>query len=151
MDFDPVFWYWWIIGAILIGLEILLPGVYLLWLGLAAFLTGGVVLFLSDASFLFQATVFAVFSIATSLVGRWLYRHFMKKVEDNHLNQRGSELVERRAVLEQPIQAGRGRLSLGGTTWIIEGEDCPTGETVRVVACQGNILKVERVSSDFSS
>jgi membrane protein implicated in regulation of membrane protease activity len=33
-------WSWWIIGLVFLGLEILIPGVFLLWVGLAAMVVG---------------------------------------------------------------------------------------------------------------
>ena len=34
------FWHWWILAAIFAGIEILAPGVFFIWLGAAAALTG---------------------------------------------------------------------------------------------------------------
>ena len=42
-------WTWWIAGLVFLGLEILVPGVFLLWIGLAAIVVGAL-------SFLFWGT-----------------------------------------------------------------------------------------------
>ena len=44
-------WSWMVFGVALLAIEILAPGVYLLWLGIAAILTGALSFWLSDTSF----------------------------------------------------------------------------------------------------
>ncbi|RYE77351.1 MAG: NfeD family protein, partial [Hyphomicrobiales bacterium] len=39
---------WWIAGLVLLVLEVVLPGVYLLFLGIAALIVGAAVLLLGD-------------------------------------------------------------------------------------------------------
>ncbi len=33
-------WAWWVLGIVLLILEVLLPGVFLIWIGIAAIITG---------------------------------------------------------------------------------------------------------------
>ena len=33
---EPTYWSWWLLGLVLIILEMLLPGTFMLWLGMAA-------------------------------------------------------------------------------------------------------------------
>jgi len=42
------YWHWWVLGAILLMLEIFVPGAFLLWLGFAAGLVGLLLLVLPD-------------------------------------------------------------------------------------------------------
>ena len=69
-------WNWLILAAVLLLLEVLAPGMFMLWLGLSAILVG----IISAAviwSWQAQAIAFAVFAIAS--VPAW--RHFARKVE----------------------------------------------------------------------
>jgi membrane protein implicated in regulation of membrane protease activity len=45
-----LFWHWLIIGAALVGLELLTPGVFLIWLGAAGFITAAVQAILPELS-----------------------------------------------------------------------------------------------------
>lgn len=75
----------------------------------------------------------------------WLYRLLREQCEEPSLNDRGQRHVGRTAVLEQPIEAGRGRIRLGDSWWIVEGPDLEKGVKVRVVAARGTMLIVEAV------
>src|SRR5260370_15275402 len=56
-------WDWFIAGGLLLVLEVLAPGVFMLWLGLAAMLVGAISMFV-DWSWQAQFIAFAVFSVA---------------------------------------------------------------------------------------
>jgi inner membrane protein len=59
-------WAWIIAGVIIAGLEILIPGVFLLWLGLGALATGIILVLVPGLPLAWQALVFAV-SMVSSL------------------------------------------------------------------------------------
>src|ERR1019366_8872533 len=56
-------WNWLIFGVILMALELLAPGVFLFWLGLAALLVG-LLSFAFNPSWQLQILMFAVFAVA---------------------------------------------------------------------------------------
>ena len=92
------------------GLELLAPGVFLLWLGLAAVATG-VLDWAFDLSWQAAAICFAILSVASVLLGRMVTRH--PEEEDagpSALNRRGHALVGRVFTLETPIVEGSGRI-----------------------------------------
>lgn len=134
-------WSWVILGLVLMGLEALMPGVFLIWLGIAAILTGMVdgLLGLSwQASFL----VFAALSIAAVLVGRKV-SGAPEREETRNLNQRGAVLVGRTFTLDAPIERGEGRVRVDDSSWRIIGPDTPAGAHVKVVRVEGSTLVVE--------
>ena len=139
-------WNWMILGAALLALEIVTPGVYLLWLGIAAILTGTLSLQLWETSFWVwqvQILVFLLLSIASVLVGRRFFPVTGTADTDQPLlNQRDLQLVGRTATLEEAISDGHGRIRLGDTLWRVSGPDLPAGARVRVVAAEGGELKV---------
>lgn len=139
-------WSWMVFGAALLAIEVLVPGVYLLWLGIAAILTGALSFALSGVSFWLwqtQIVVFLVLAIASTLAGR---RYFPAGGKDDTdeplLNLRSQQLVGRTAILEEPILEGRGRIRLGDTLWRVSGPDLPSGARVRVTGANGNQLTV---------
>lgn len=140
-------WNWMVLGFVLLAAEILVPGVFLLWIGIAALLTGALSLQLWSLeiwSWQLQVLVFLLLSLAAVLVGKRL----MDKTADEEtdqplLNRRAEQLVRRTAVLEEPITNGFGRIRLGDTTWRVEGPDLPAGSRVRVKAAHDAQLVVE--------
>ena len=138
-------WTWVVAGLVLIGLEMLAPGVFLIWLGFAAVLTG-LVQWAFDLSWQGQALVFAVLAAAAVALGRVLTRH--RDEEDPTrpaLNRRGHTLVGRIFVLDSPIVAGAGRIRVDDSFWRVTGADAPIGACVRVVGVEGTTLLVETV------
>ncbi|TCN24277.1 NfeD family protein [Sinorhizobium americanum] len=139
-------WTWWVLGLVLLTAEVMLPGVFLIWIGLAALFTGILSLILWDMTVWIwevQLVVFSLLSLISVFVGR---RFVVSSAASDQplLNRRGESLVGRTAVLEQPIAEGRGRVRLDDTTWVVEGPDLPAGTRVRIVASSGRQLTVER-------
>lgn len=138
-------WSWWIAGLILLGLEILVPGVFLLWIGLAAMVVGAMSFPLWGAaiwSWQTQMLVFALLAVAFALVGRRISRS-SEESDQPMLNRRIEGLVGRTATLEEPISEGKGRIRLDDTTWIVQGPDMPVGARVRITMAQAGCLTVE--------
>ncbi|AFL53801.1 membrane protein implicated in regulation of membrane protease activity [Sinorhizobium fredii] len=138
-------WSWWALGLLLLAAEVILPGVFLVWIALAALLTGALSLVLWDMGFWVwevQLVVFSLLALVSVIIGR---RFVVSSSESDEalLNKRGESLIGRTAVLEQPIAEGRGRVRLDDTTWAVEGPDLPAGTRVRIVASSGRQLTVE--------
>ncbi|MGV2981089.1 NfeD family protein [Camelimonas sp. ID_303_24] len=144
MDGIETSWLLMIGGVALMALEIVAPGVYLLWFGLAALLAGAV-----DAAFGlgWQAALaaFCLFSIATVAIGRWLTRSAFDRDDDRPvvLNRRASALIGRTAPLHDAIVDGRGTVRIDDTVWRVRGPDAPAGARVRLVAVEGVGFVVE--------
>lgn len=60
------------------------------------------------------------------------------------LNRRAEQLIGRVLVLEQAIEAGRGKVRVGDTLWPAEGADLPAGTPVKVTGVRRELLVVER-------
>ena len=136
-------WAWIILGVVLVGLELTAPGVFLVWLGLAAIATGLIDAALS-LSWQVATLIFAALSVVAVLVGRSLSRPMVQKEgADAPLNRRGEALVGRVFTLDQPMSAGEGRVRVGDSFWRVTGPDAPVGANVRVVRVEGTTLVVE--------
>ncbi|WP_420407230.1 NfeD family protein [Hoeflea sp.] len=138
-------WTWWILGLVFLGLEILVPGVFLLWIGLAALALGALSLMMWDMAiwgWQLQLLVFAVLSIGFVIIGRRV-SNAAGESDQPMLNRRTESLVGRTATLEEPITEGQGRIRLDDTTWIVRGPELPAGTRVRIVTAQSGSLTVE--------
>jgi membrane protein implicated in regulation of membrane protease activity len=136
-------WSWVILGVVLMGLEVVAPGAFLLWFGLAAVLTG-LVDWALDLSWQMSALVFAVLSVGAVLLGRAVTRNRDEEGGGRPaLNRRGQSLVGHIYTLDSPIEAGCGRIRVGDSFWRIVGPDAAAGTNVRVVRIEGATLVVE--------
>lgn len=141
------FWHWWILGLLLLILEIFSPAAFFMWMGIGAGLTGLVLMLIPGLSWETQFIVFAILSIVSITAARlWLRRNPIRS-DQPLLNLRGSELVGKVFVVESPIINGSGRVRVGESNWKVEGPDCEAGASVRVVAADAAILKVEPVQA----
>jgi membrane protein implicated in regulation of membrane protease activity len=135
-------WNWLIFGFILMALELIAPGVFLFWLGLAALLVG-LVSFALHPSWQAQLLMFAVFAAAAVPVWRRLARgSSAASVSNPFLNRRTDALVGREFTLEKPIIDGFGTVRIDDTIWRVAGPDAPAGSRVRIVQADGANLTV---------
>jgi membrane protein implicated in regulation of membrane protease activity len=137
-------WGWLILGLLLIGGELLAPGIFLLWLGLAALVTGAVV-GLTGMAWQGTLLVFAALSLASVFAGRALTR---RKGEEPDiaagLNDRGRQLIGKVFTLEATMAGGEGRIRVGDSSWRVTGPELLAGTQVRVVRVEGATLVVEK-------
>jgi len=138
------FWDWFIAGALLLVLEVLAPGVFMLWLGLAAMLVGAISIFV-DWSWQAQFIAFAVFSVAAIPLWLRVSRQVGTVTDQPFLNRRAEALVGRIFTLERPIVDGSGTMPVDDTVWRITGADVPAGSRVKVVRVDGTALHVELI------
>jgi membrane protein implicated in regulation of membrane protease activity len=137
-------WAWLTIGVLLCAAEIVAPGFFLVWLGVAAIATG-VLAFLLPVGVPMQLGIFAVLAfIALYGARRWLKANPIEST-DPLLNQRGGRLVGEVLTLVTAIENGRGRAKVGDGEWPVRGPDTAAGTRVRVVSADGGVLVVEAV------
>lgn len=135
-------WTWLVVGAVLLGVELIAPGVFMLWLGLAALLVG-VVSFAIAWSWQAQIIAFVVFSLAA--VPLWRRISLSQKAAPNEafLNRRSEAFVGRVFTLEKPIVDGAGTVRIDDSIWRVTGPDTPAGNRVKVIRADGGLLTVE--------
>ncbi|MEW6257941.1 MAG: NfeD family protein [Pseudomonadota bacterium] len=135
-------WSWIALGGLLLVLEVAAPGASLIWLGIAAAVTG-------LASFAFalgweiQVALFAILSVLSVIVGRRLSPSREKASDRPFLNRRADALVGKVLVLEGPIEDGFGVVRVEDTVWRCSGPDLPAGARVIVTRADGPVLSVE--------
>lgn len=134
-------WNWLILAAILFVLEVMSPGIFLMWFGMAAAVTA-VIAFTYDISWQWQLIWFCALSlIAVLLAAKYLRRHPLES-ERPLLNERAVQLIGQSFDLLDPIVNGRGSIKTGDTIWRVEGPELPKGARIKVVGADGTLLKV---------
>jgi membrane protein implicated in regulation of membrane protease activity len=136
-------WAWFVAAAILLIFELVSPGVFFMWLAIAAVLTG-----ILDIVFALpwqaELLLFAILSAVAVFGGRRFYKGpGMEPADNPYLNRRQMGYVGRTFTLKEPVVDGRGRLTIEDTLWEVEGPDMPAGTRIKVTAVSGMSLIVE--------
>jgi membrane protein implicated in regulation of membrane protease activity len=138
-------WVWLTVGVLLAGLEMLVPGVYLIWLGIAAIVTG-VLTGLLHLSLPVQVIDFVFLSLIVAFSARRFLRESPIVGADPLMNRRGARMVGQTAVVVQAIEHGSGRVHYGDGEWNVRGPDVAVGERVRITGSDGATLLVEPIT-----
>lgn len=138
-------WTWWVVGALLLSVEVFLPGFFFLWFGIAAILIG-VSALLIDWPWQAQIVGFAILSVVAALVGRRVMGNLdAAPADDPNLNRRVARFEGRTFTLSEAMVDGQGRVRIDDSTWRARGPDLPAGSRIRVVGHDGATLLIEPV------
>jgi inner membrane protein len=139
------YWVWIALGLALAVLEILVPGVYLIWLAAAALITGGL-----SYLFGFGWPLEIISFVSLALIAVYSARRYLSYQPivstDPLLNQKGGRMVGEIALVVQPIESGSGRVKVGDSEWLARGPDTAVGQRVRISGNDGAILLVEPIA-----
>ncbi|MEM9207518.1 MAG: NfeD family protein [Pseudomonadota bacterium] len=148
-------WSWAVLGAILMILEVVIPGVFLIWIGVAAIALALQALVIPMP---WQAQIVLFILYVAFFI--WLSNRIQGKnkpktdvseevkPETILLNERSAGLVGNVYVLQQAIANGAGKISVDDTVWRVKGPDTDVGESVRVKRADGAVLHVEPFLGD---
>lgn len=140
-----LYWHWWILGVVFVTLEMLVPGTFMLWLGVAAGVIGLILVVAPDMRIEYQLLLFAMLSIASIVAWRAYDRRRPTQSDQPTLNRRADQYLARVFKLEQAIVNGQGKAVVDDTVWLVVGPDLPAGTAVRCVGVEGTALRVEKV------
>jgi membrane protein implicated in regulation of membrane protease activity len=119
---DP-HWGWLALGLVLAIGEMVIPGVFLIWLAGAALLTGLVAWAVPTLGVPLEIVIFAVLAIIGVYLGRnWLRANPIVGA-DPLLNDRGGQLVGETVTVTTAIDGGTGRVRVGDSEWGVRGPD----------------------------
>jgi membrane protein implicated in regulation of membrane protease activity len=133
---------WGIFAVIFAASEIVVPGVFLIWLGLGAALTALLTLSTPIAVH-FQFLAFAIFTAISLSGGRLWYLSRPVESEDPLLNDRAARLIGKEFLVVEPINHGVGRVRVDDGSWTATGPDADAGTYVIVTGTKGAALIVE--------
>ena len=135
-------WFWWIVAGILLLLELMTPGVFAMWLALAA-ASVGITDYFFDLNWQLELLVFAGFSLVYVYLARpWYSKNKLQNSDQPNLNQRIYSFIGKSYVLHEPIVDGEGKLDIECTRWDVLGPDLAKGATVKVTTVEGMKLLV---------
>lgn len=135
------YWHWVVLGLVMIALEVMIPGAFFIWIGVAALILGGAT-FLLPLSVTVQLLLFGVVALSVTVLGRKIIRIQANGGSPSTLNRRGQQFVGQTIVLDVPIVNGRAHVTVADSKWRIQGPDLPAGAVVKVVGVDGNTLIV---------
>ena len=133
---------WACLSLLLIAAEVVAPGVFMLWLGMAAAVVFAVVLLVPGIPRPLQALGFIVLSFAFIAVYRRYFRKADQQSDQPLLNRRAEQFVGKVYVLESSISNGTGQIKMGDALWTVTGPDLPAGARVLVTTAQSMVLTV---------
>jgi membrane protein implicated in regulation of membrane protease activity len=132
---------WGVLALVLATAELLAPGVFLIWVAIAAGLTAATALLLPLAA-PFQLLAFAIFCALSVSGGRLWYLANPADSADPKLNDLAARLVGRTVVVSEAIAGGQGRVSVDDGSWRATGPDAPPGARMAVLDVDGSTLIV---------
>lgn len=146
-------WIWMIIGVMIMGLEIIIPGVYLMWIGIGAVVTGLILTLAPDLTLAWQILIFAVAMTAALGLGFFVQQQSQATVKGvGLLNRELEAMIGTRHVAVCDFRLGRGRIRVGDTTYGAVGEDgIVQGTTVEVRRVENGDIIVAKVHASTSS
>lgn len=138
------FWHWLTFAVLLIILEMLSPGAFFLWLGIAAVCVGIVLYFYPELSWQSQLIAFAVLSVISIVSWRLIRAYFpAEPPEVINLNRRAEQYMGRTFTLIEPIVNGVGKIRVDDSTWRVHGADAAVNTLVKVTGVDGIVFNVE--------
>ena len=136
-------WMWAIAGLVLLIAEVVAPGFFLVFLGVAAIATGLFTL-LFDLSLAPQLALFVIYTGLALMIGKRWYAEPGTAEQQVGLNDPAKRLVGRTATAVDPIDHHGGRVRLGDSEWSARGGPAAAGDRVEILAVEGNCLMVAR-------
>lgn len=140
LDLDPA-WLWLIGGVLLLIAEVVAPGFFLVFVGVAAIATG-VFTLLFGLGTAPQLALFVVYALLAIAAGRRFYSG-RRDSSDPLLNDRAGRLIGKVVTAVTAVDEHSGRVRVGDSEWGARGGPAAPGERVRITAVEGNCLRVE--------
>jgi membrane protein implicated in regulation of membrane protease activity len=137
-------WLWAIGGLVLLIAEIVAPGFFLVFLGVAAIATGLFTL-LFDLGLGPQLALFVVYTALAVMIGKRWYGEPDTHDQSIKLNEPAKRLVGRTVTVVEAVDDQGGRVRVGDGEWSARGGPAAAGERVKVTGIDGNCLTVEPV------
>jgi hypothetical protein len=131
-------------GVLLLIMELIAPGFFLVFIGAAALATGFFAV-LFGLALVPQLALFALYSIIAVMVGRRFYNVRGIESTDPLLNDRAARLVGQSVLVVTAVDDHSGRVRVGDSEWSARGGPAEPGQRVRITGVEGNCLIVEAV------
>lgn len=141
-------WHWLILGIILLVLETLGVGGFMIGFAIACLVQSALVYFVPNLAWSFQLFVFAINSLVFTFLYWKVFKPFNEKTDQVNINDRAAQMTGRRMTLEQSLPHGEGKVVIGDTFWRIRStESLEQGDAIVVTGSEGMVLLVEKDGS----
>ena len=142
---------WFLVGLGLLLLELVLPGLVILFFGVGAWVTA-LVCTITDLSLNWQILIFLV----ASLLGLVLLRKYLKKRffnrSDKEIDDQLEEFIGRKALAIDDFKNGSGKVEFKGTQWTARSsEPVSKGDWVIIRSKDSGICRVDFPGIDYFS
>ncbi len=136
--------FWFILGLVLLLLELVVPGFVIFFFGAGAWITALICLF-SNPGINLQVIIFSVTSVAALLIFRKMIHNKFIYNKDDRSGEVEDEFTGRDAIVLEDIIPGKtGKVEFKGTSWKAESESkLEAGQSVRIINKQNLTLIVE--------
>lgn len=140
---------WFAIGVFLILTELFVPGTYLLWFGLSAFVMG-IIVSLCTLTAIETLVCFALISAVFAAIGWYAYAKILNKTpvpeKYQYLNDMAGAHIGKVYNLSEDVVDGRAKAKIGDSFWLVEiDEPLKKGAKVKITDVKdGVILKAEK-------
>lgn len=137
-------WGWLIAAAVLLGLEILAPGVFFLFFAFAAFVVAGVS-WVIDMSWQYEVLIFVFIGFLSMYIGRKYFKSKQIIDENDPINDPMMAFMGDVVTLQSAIENGRGQALVKDGVWMVLGPDAEAGAKVRIIDKKDQKFIVELV------
>ncbi|MBL4751922.1 MAG: NfeD family protein [Amylibacter sp.] len=143
--------WWWIIVAFALGsIEMATVTFFLIWPAMAALIMAGALYLAPNMSGVMQISLFAIFSLTLTFIGRFLMNRYGDggEAENRTINNRAAQLIGQSAkVLE--YDGGKGVVEIEGMRWRAQwaaDHASKPGQSVRITQADAMVLYVENLA-----
>ena len=137
-------WWWAIGGLLLLIAEVIAPGFFLVFIGVAAIATG-LFTILFDLGLPLQLVLFVVYTALAVMIGKRWYAEPDAGDQRHAINEPAKRLIGRTVTVVTDVDDHGGRVRVGDGEWNARGGPAAPGERVAVTGVEGNCLIVEPV------
>lgn len=138
-------WGWLTFGLVLMILELVIPGTFIIWFGFGAVVTG-IVIAVMPLSVSGQLATFAICSAVSLCFGFFVYKRiFGANKEVAQKDKTGAhKYIGQSFKVVETIDDDLGKVAVGDTVWLAKStHPIPVGKRAKVIAVEGTILIVE--------
>ena len=147
-ELQPLWWHWAVLGIVLMLLELAIPAFFVIWFGAGAVVVALALLLFPCLPLAGQVALWTVCSLI--LVWLW-FKVFRPGVHKTRIGMSSGQFAGEVGLIAKeaaPFANGQIRLQrpiLGADTWeCISDEELHIGDRARVVAVEGNLIKVRK-------
>ncbi|BCE01382.1 NfeD family protein [Marinicellulosiphila megalodicopiae] len=144
--FELVYWHWLALGSFLLVLELAGAAGFLLWAGLAAFVSMVISFVFPQLDWKIQGVIYGVITLGISFF--WYYRIKSRPTmtDQPNLNNRSQTLIGRQSELLKDTLGQEGKIKIDDANWNVIGVQGVKGDMVNIVGAKDSqTLIVEKV------